>query len=194
MPNKNEREYRSVPMMSPAEDGHVRGYATTFEQPYVLFEDGGIQYKEVIARDALAGADLSDVVMLHNHSGMVFARTRNKSLVLSTDEHGLAVDADLTLTQKAREHREAIDAGLVDKMSWGFVVKEDSYNRETHTRRILKIKKVYDVSTVDFPANPETCISTRAFFDGEIEKEKQELLEREAIERQKQKIKILLEV
>ena len=84
-----------------------------------------------------------------------------------------------------------IDAGLVYQMSWAFVVEEDSYNREMHTRTITKIKKVYDVSAVDLPANTSTDISSRSYFEGVIEAERQEIAERQ---RKIQKIKILTEV
>ena len=50
------------------------------------------------------------------------------------------------------------------------------------------------MSAVSIPANPSTDIAARSYFDGEIEKEKQELLEREAHERQIRKIKLLMEV
>ena len=74
-------------------------------------------------------------------------------------------------------------------MSWAFTVAEDSYNKDTRTRTILKIKKVYDVSAVSIPANNDTEISARSFFDGVIKDAAQELREM-----QKQKIRILLEV
>lgn len=74
---------------------------------------------------------------------------------------------------------EEIDGGLVTKMSWAFTVAESKYNKDTHTRTITKIKKVYDVSAVSMPANPDTSISARSYFDGVIEMEKQELLERQ---------------
>lgn len=51
-------------------------------------------------------------------------------------------------------------------MSWAFTVAEESYDRETHTRTILKIKKVYDVSAVSIPANNDTEISARALRVG----------------------------
>ena len=51
--------------------------------------------------------------------------------------------------------------GLVNKMSWAFTVKEDKYNRETRTRTILKIKKVYDVCRFH-SCKPDTEISARS--------------------------------
>ena len=77
-----------------------------------------------------------------------------------------------------------------------FTVREDSYDKDTHTRTIKKIKKLFDVSPVSFPANPTTelDVATRDYFNGVIEAEKAERLEREKREIQKHKIKILMEV
>lgn len=191
-----------MPLLAPTQankrfntDYYVEGYATTFDEPYVLWEYDGIQYKEVIDRHALDNADMSDVIMQFDHAGRVFARTGNSNtLLILPDDHGLFVAADLSKTEQARSMHEDIDAGLINKMSWAFTVQEDSYDRETHTRRILKIKKVYDVSAVSFPANPSTDISARSWIDGVIEAEKAERLVAEAAERKKKKIKILLEV
>lgn len=202
MPKKPDREYRAMPLLIPAQankrfdtDYYVEGYATTFDDPYVMWEYDGIQYKEVIDRHALDGADLSDVIMQFDHSGRVFARTgKSNTLLIEPQDHGLFMAADLSKTEQARSMHEDIAAGLITKMSWAFTVQEDSYDRETHTRRILKIKKVYDVSAVSFPANPSTDISARSWIDGVIEAEKAERLAAEAAEREKQKIMILLEV
>lgn len=173
---------------------YVEGYATTFEQPYVLYEVDGVQYKEVIDRRALDGADLSDVIMQYDHGGRVFARTgRSNTLLVEADSHGLFVAADLSKTEQARSMYEDISAGLITKMSWSFVVREDSYDRATHTRHILSIRKVYDTSAVSRPANPATLISARSYFDGVIEAERQERLAAQAAARRKQIIRILLE-
>ena len=186
-PKKENRRFNT--------DYYVEGYATTFDEPYTLWEYDGIQYKEVIDRHALDSADMSDVIMQFDHTGRVFARTGNSNtLLIQPDDHGLFMAADLSKTEQARSMHEDIAAGLINKMSWAFTVQEDSYDRETHTRRILKIKKVYDVSAVSFPANPSTDISARSWIDGVIEAEKAERLAAVAAERKRQKIKILLEV
>ena len=202
MPVCKDREYRAMPLLIPAEankrfdtDYYVEGYATTFEDPYVLWEYDGVQYKEVIDRHALDGADLSDVIMQYDHGGRVFARTgKSNTLLIEPQEHGLFMAADLSKTEQARSMHEDIAAGLVTKMSWAFTVQEDSYDRDTHTRRMLKIKKVYDVSAVSFPANPSTDISARSWLDGVIEAEKAERLAAQAAERRKQRLRVYLEV
>lgn len=196
-----DREYRAMELLLPAAanrrfdtEFYVEGYATTFEQPYVLYEVDGVQYKEVIDRRALDGADLSDVIMQYDHGGRVFARTgRSNTLLVEPDSHGLFVAADLSKTGQARSLHEDISAGLITKMSWAFTVRKDSYDRETHTRRILSIRKVFDVSAVSMPANPATEISARSYFDGVIEAERQERLAAQAAARRKQIIRILLE-
>ena len=63
-------------------------------------------------------------------------------------------------------------------MSFGFTVKEDSYDSITHTRRILKIDKIWDVSAVDVPAYSETSIQARNYFSAQNELAKQEQLKK----------------
>ena len=98
-------------------DYYVEGYATTFNEPYVLWEYEGRKYKEVIDRNALAGADMSDVLFQYNHMGKVFARTKMKqgkkpTLILEAQEKGLFIACDLSLTEEARKLWEEINSGL----------------------------------------------------------------------------------
>lgn len=189
MPVVKEREYRALaaPLVAANTNKridtefYVEGYATTFNQPYVLYEfEDGTKYYEVIDRHALDNADMSDVIMQYDHEGRVFARQSNKSLIIEPDDHGLFIAADLGRTDLARGLHQDISAGMINKMSWAFVVLEDSYDRETHTRTILKIKKVYDVSAVSIPANDATNIAARNFARGRYEAEKQEQLAKRA--------------
>lgn len=175
-------------------DFYVEGYATTFNEPYVLYEYDGVQYKEIIDRGALEGADMSDVIFLYDHEGNVLARRSNGTLIVEPDDHGLFVAADLSKSAAARNMYEEIQNGLVTKMSWAFKVREDSYDRVTHTRTIKRMKKVFDVSAVSKPANPSTDISARSYFDGVIEAEKAERLAAQAAERKRQRLKLYLEV
>ena len=193
-----QREYRSIPLerMLPEESGEkdyrVSGYATTFDDPYTLFSYEGVDYKEVIDRNAIdANTVMDDVIFQYDHGGMVFARKKNGTLQLSIDEHGLKVEADLSKTPDARNMYENIDSGMVSEMSWAFTVDGNSYDEDTHTRTIKHIKRIFDVSAVSIPANPNTDIAAaRAYIDGEIEKAAKEFLSREA---QKRKIKLLVE-
>ena len=187
MPVKKEREYRALaaPLSAVAAakridtEYYVEGYATTFDKPYLLYEfEDGTKYYERVDAHALDGADMSDVIMQYDHEGRVFARQSNKTLILVPDHKGLLVAADLGKTDLARGLYQDIDAGMITKMSWAFTVLQDSYDRATHTRTILKIKKVYDVSAVSIPANGDTEISARNFARRSYGAEKQELLKR----------------
>lgn len=194
MPVKQNREYRAMSLVTPKTEGrriesdhYVEGYATTYDKPYLLYEIDGVKYFERIAPGALVGADLSDVILQYDHHGKVLARNGNGTLILEpTDPHGLFIAADLSKSAEARNAHEEIQNKLITKMSWAFIVEEDSYDRETRTRTILKIKKVYDVSFVSIPANEDTSICARSWIDGVIDAEN-----REAAERKKQIIRII---
>jgi len=183
---KDNREYRSIELRACKKDDEekksyiVEGYATTFDDPYEMFEDEkGNKYYETISRDALKGADKTDILFLYNHEGRVFARQKNGTLEVTEDDKGIFIRADLSSTQASREMYEDIESGLVTQMSWAFTISEDSYDKKTRTRNITGVKKVYDVSAVSIPANPGTSISARDYFNGVIEAEQAERLERE---------------
>lgn len=202
MPYKQDREYRSLEFTrsEPTEDKNyiVEGYATTFGDTYELYRDGNYIVKETVDRNAFKNTDMSDVVFQINHEGRVYARTRNGSVQLDIDEHGLHHRTDLGLTSSSRSVYEDIDAGLYDRMSFAFTVTKDSYTEEELstgdvilTRTILEVGKLYDVSVVDFPANPNTDISarTKELCDGEIAKFEAERLRAQEINEQRNAIR-----
>ena len=180
MPVKSDREYRAMTMAAVEnEDMRVRGYATTFDDPYTLYEDKEFVLKEIIDRSALDGADFSDVIMQYDHEGRVYARTSNNTLTVEPDAHGLAMEANLSGTSLGRGLFEEIKGGYTTKMSWGFTVnrEKDIWDREAladgrtlETRRIMSVRKVYDVSAVSLPANDATEISARSIADGAIQR------------------------
>ena len=201
MPMKNEREYR-VMMLSietRAEDADpdnmvVSGYASTFEEPYILFEWGDYTVREVIDKDAFKNTDMSDVIMQYDHEGRVIARTSNNTLSVTPDEKGLFIRADLSGTKLGRELYEEIRDGYTTKMSFGFTVdRKESTRTEREDGgldilyRILSVSKLYDVSAVSIPANDGTSISTetRSQIDGAIEAARAERLNRAKLELKK---------
>ncbi len=199
MPVKNDREYRSMTMAAvEGEEYKVSGYATTFDDPYVLYEDNDLIFREIIDHDALRDADLSDVIMQYDHEGRVFARTSNNTLTVGPDAHGLAMSANLGGTSIGRGLFEEIKGGYTTKMSWGFTVNKerDEWKSETapdgrtlETRIIKSVRKVYDVSAVSLPANDATEISARNLADGVIERVKAERLEALRIEERRNALK-----
>lgn len=169
-----DRQYRAFEVRANENEMRVEGYAAVFDSEAVMYEYDGIQYKEVIDRNAFNGTQMQDVVMNYNHQGKPVARTKNGTLQLIIDDIGLRVSADLGGTQEARNLYEEIKAGYIDKMSFAFTVNADEYNRDTHTRRITDIKRLYDVAAVDIPAYDTTSIQARSFFEAEAEKERAE--------------------
>jgi HK97 family phage prohead protease len=211
MPIKNDREYRNLGVFTrsegepEAENNYiVEGYASTFER-YELFEQDGVKLYEQIEPTAFDDADMSDVVFLRDHEGRVYARTKNDTLQLSIDEHGLFTRTDLSKTAGSREMFEDIDVGNYSQMSFAFTVAEDGddiaeLEDGNFLRTIRSINKVYDVSAVSFPANPTTDIgvSARGLLNGAIEQKEAERLlaeaRRRAVEKVKLKIKIAKEM
>ncbi|MFB9330101.1 HK97 family phage prohead protease [Paenibacillus aurantiacus] len=182
-PRRKDRDYREFEFeiraaaLGEGDDAeealYVEGYAVRFNEPTVLYEYGDQQYKEKVHPDALREADMTDVIFNYNHGGKVMARTRNKTLELKIDSKGLFIRARLDGTEEGRKLYEEIRGGYIDRMSYAYTTKETSYDSETRTRNVLRIKKVYDVSAVDIPAYDSTSISARSAFESEIEKEKQ---------------------
>lgn len=194
---KKDREYRNLTMaIGDADDDSmvVRGYASTFNEPYMLYSDDDVELWEVVDARAFDSADMSDVIMQYNHEGRVFARNRNNTLRLTVDERGLFIEADLGGTEIGRGLYEEIRGGYTDKMSFGFRVGSDDWkserrgNKTVETRTITGVAKVYDVSAVSIPANDATSISVRSLADGVIERAQAERLAAQELELERTRI------
>lgn len=204
---ENGRTYRDMEIrISQEADQIVEGYASTFNDPYLLYRDGDNEVWEQVDRKAFTETDMDDVIMQYDHEGRVFARKSNNTLEVEPNTKGLHVRANLSGTEIGRQLYEEIRGGYTNKMSFGFTIAEQKReveeNKETGSikvmRTITKVAKLYDVSAVSLPANPATSISSRRDGEGVIAEVKEEIRiaeeKRIARERQKQKIKILLEV
>ena len=214
MPMKNNREYRDmilevvVDQDRPDEDREdrkvVAGYASTFNEPYVLYDGDGWKYLEVVDRGAFDNTDMSDVIMQYDHRGRVFARTRNNTLEVNPDDKGLFIQADLGGTEIGRELFEEIRGGYTDKMSFGFTVNGEFEESEKtdegvriYIRHITSVQKLYDVSAVSLPANDGTSIEADAttrsignLTDGVIERIQAERLEEQRIELERRRAEV----
>ena len=211
MPINKEREYRNMTIRTAefADDSGekkiVTGYASTFDQPYMLYDGDGWQYWEVVDRSAFDSTDMSDVIMQYDHEGRVFARTRNNTLEVYPDDEGLFIQADLGGTELGRGLYEEIRGGYTDRMSFGFTVNgvfEEKRKTEEgvtiYTRHITSVGKLYDVSAVSIPANDGTSIEADAvtrsigdLCDGVIARIQAERLEEErlALERRRTEVR-----
>lgn len=190
-----EMEVRALP--DEGDDQYiVEGYATTFNQPYVLWQEEGWTLLEQVDRAAFDNTDMTDVIMQYDHCGRVFARKSNGTLALTIDDHGLKVRADLSGTDIGRQLYQEIKGGYTTKMSFGFIIDEGGDRRETTeedgkvtiVRTITNIRKLFDVSAVSLPANDATAISARNEGEGVIALIREELAETAKVRAQKQEI------
>ena len=205
MPMKNNREYRDMTLniverddtaeeTEQNEEMRVSGYASTFNEPYVLYADDELVYREQVDSNAFADTDMSDVIMQYDHEGRVFARNSNNTLTVLPDEKGLFIEADLGGTELGRQLYEEIRGGYTNKMSFGFIVSDDEETRSTAEdgrvdilRTITGVSKLFDVSAVSIPANNATSISVRNLTDGVIEQIRAERLEAERTETERRR-------
>ena len=201
MPQLKDREYRNMVLeVRKIEDDEneekvVRGYASTFDEPYTLYEDDYWRLNEVVDSKAFENTDMSDVIMQYNHEGRVFARISNNTLKVEPDERGLLIEANLGGTELGRQLFEEIEGGYTNQMSFGFTVDGEDYldtkvedGKALTVRTIKSVRKLYDVSAVSIPANDGTSISVRSLVDGEIERLQAERLEAEKLELRRRKL------
>lgn len=139
----------------------VTGYAAVFDSDS---EDLG-GFIEQIERGAFKEAiERSDVRALFNHdNNFILARTASGTLKLYEDERGLKYEFEAPKTTAGNDLLEMIKRGDISQSSFGFTVEEDDWsNRDGMAfRKIKKVKRLYDVSPVTFPAYPEASVAVR---------------------------------
>ena len=171
LPSKDEIVIRSFNMsdLQAVDDGnYIEGHAAVYDEKTNI---GGYFY-EIIERGAFDGCDFDDVLFSVNHDlrKIPLARSRrnngNSTMQLNLDTKGLYVKADLDTENntEAKSLYSAVKRGDIDGMSFIFYVKEDRWedlDKDMPTRHILKVKKVREVSAVNYPAYGGTDINAR---------------------------------
>ena len=203
-----KNEIRSFNFEVRAEESEEHGHFLT-GRPIVFGERTDLGwYDEIIERGALDTTDLKDVRFLVNHNvDMIpLARSRNNTdnstMQMSVDADGMVIRVDLDTENNAdaKSLYSAVSRGDISGMSFMFNVDADAWediDTEHPTRHIRSIARVMEVSAVTFPAYSATSIQTRGLSDAlesardSLESEKARLA---AIEKRKQKIRILTEV
>ena len=181
---KNNKETRLAEVRFEENEGKMilEGYAIVFEEE-TLIGDEERGFKEVISRTALQDTLMKDVPLKYNHmdSFLILARTKNKSLVLSVDNIGLKVHAELIDTHSNEDVYKMVRSGLLDKMSFAFTVSKQTWDRsgKVPVRRIESIDRLFDVSVVDVPAYDGPSIYSRSLDLVEAELRAMELAESE---------------
>lgn len=180
---KEERIRRFVDVelrASKENEGIVDGYPIVFN----VATDLG-WFTEEIDRHALDNADMSDVVLLLNHdNNLLLAGTRNNSLELQVKDTGLFQSSKIVETTQGKDVLKLVKDGLITKMSFAFTIDgkdgEEWQDRNGKEHRIIKrIKRLYDVSLVTFPAYSQTSAYARGMSD-ELAEEHKALMEKRA--------------
>ena len=128
----------------------IEGYPIVFDKETYI-DMGFDGWYEKVDRNAFANADMSDVALKYNHNDNVFilARTRNESLKLTIDDHGVFMHAELIDTTTNRDVYEMVRSGLLTEGSFAFTVTSGTEtideNQEVH-RTITEIGKLFDVA------------------------------------------------
>lgn len=141
------------------------GMPIVFDTPTTINDPYMGSYTEIIERSALEGVDLTDTRLLYNHDlAKVPLARAPKTMALTVTDKGVEMRAVLADTEDAKAIYTAVQRGDLDGMSFGFKVPDggDTYDRDTNTRTIRKIEKIYEVSVVAFPAYATTSVEARA--------------------------------
>lgn len=149
-------------------------------------------FVEVIEREAMDGADTSDVLGLFNHdNNIILGRSSAGTLRLTTTESG--VSYEIPYDADDEDHRRVmrkIIKGEVKGSSFAFRVARngDRWDDDTdgvYVRTVTKFAGIYDVSPVARPAYLQTTAAKRS-LDSFIEEKEKEGHEKEAEEQRQQ--------
>lgn len=154
----------------------VEGYALKFDKLTQIGSDKW-GWMEKIAKTALDGAKLDDVVFNFNHNlDHMLSRTTNRSLTLIRDAIGLKMEARIVDTATGRDVYKLIQDGLIARMSFAAIIKTSVWtisedDSQLDMREITAFERLFDVSAVTFPAYEDTSIQARGLIaDDEVKR------------------------
>lgn len=160
--NKMERRYFNIEFKSDIETREITGIASSLNRSY----DMG-SFDEEIDMDAFNDADFSEAAALFNHDqNIVLGRVKNNTLVIKREGNNLKYNISPPETHAAEDVMKLIKRGDIYQSSFAFSLMENGDKWEMKDgrmkRTITKINKVYDVSPVTYPANPNTSVASRS--------------------------------
>jgi HK97 family phage prohead protease len=160
---------RSVQTAEQAVTGRtIAGIGIVYNAESREITDWNGTYRERIAPGAFAETLRSgeDVKLLYNHDPKwPLARTRSGTLTLQSERSGLRFTADLPETSVGNDIRALMERGdLTGEMSFGFIVEEDSWNKD-RSERLVKRARLLELSIVVDAAYPQTSSALRGAQD-----------------------------
>ena len=131
----------------------LRGYAILFDEPTEIYDKRNGFYTEVIKREALDNADLSDVYLLFGHDyNQVLGHTR-ANLRLEVDDVGLFYEVELANTRISRDVFNLVEKNIVDGNSFGFFTNDEIVDGV----RVVRSLYLDEISIVPRPAYLNAC-------------------------------------
>src|SRR5262245_2717037 len=168
-----KREYRSNAEIElrqePGEPLKIRGYAAVFNQ----LSEPILGFRERIMPGAFKKSLTNDVRALVDHdSSKILGRTKNGTLSMREDAHGLYVEIIPPKTTLGQDTIESIRRGDLDQMSFQFKKIDDHWTQEEGQQvRELRDVNLIDVSVVAFPSYSQTSVAVRSPFPDGIPEE-----------------------
>jgi len=108
----------------------------------------------------------SDVRALKNHDpNLLLGRTTSGTLRLKSNTVGLNFEIDPPDTNNGRDIIEEIRRKDITGCSFAFTVEEDEWKNKkdgSAERTITKVRQLFDVGPVTFPAYPDTDVAVRS--------------------------------
>ncbi len=141
----------------------IEGYAALFNVRTRLYSWLFEEIAPGAFKDCLATSDAR--FQVNHNSDLVLARMSNKTLEVFEDNKGLYYRATLQDTELSKHYWQMVISGIISQSSFMFEI--DTYERSEinemqDLRKITKVKELYDVGPVTFPAYNETSASARS--------------------------------
>lgn len=146
----------------------IAGYAAIFDEPTEI----GDYFIEEVAPGAFSETlKGGDVLAYFGHDrNRVLGRQSSKTLRLTEDSKGLAVEIDLPDTTDGRDAMKLIDRGDIQGMSFGFRVTKEEWDETGDTpKRTIQQVDLFEVSIVSEPAYDGTSIALRSLDEARKE-------------------------
>jgi HK97 family phage prohead protease len=146
-------------------------------------------YIERIEPGAFDGRLNDDVRFLINHDpNLILARTKSGTGELFTDDNGNLCYRYTTPNRTyAKDLADAIRSGDIDQSSYAFTIDEQDWEERADGKEVRTIKKyarLYDVSPVTYPADPDTSVAKRSY---EMTKQEEKPTEEKEVDNTDQK-------
>lgn len=161
----SERRSASGPVLTRTDATRrtIHGYGAVFNQRAEiagLFEEqlAPGAFREVIGRDDVRG--------LFNHDpNYLLGRTASGTMTLREDRHGLHYEIAAPTTTAGRDVVDMLERGDLRGSSFSFEVDDESWEYPANglpLRTIRRVKRLFDVGPVSFPAYEQTSAHVRA--------------------------------